>query len=791
MRDAIWKKILFFAVIPFLFIFVLLSLIIVQAVYRDKIIQAGSDVRALAMYNEANLRDHLDSARVSLLTIVSELEKIAPDYPDARERAENTLVSMMKNNYVFNSWFAYEPMAFDGRDPEFTSDYPGAPSGRFLRSFTRNGETYAATPDMNEHTIDNPDECPWYAIPADTGQPFIDVDISALYDSGLGAGGENAISLSMPVKRGGKVIGVAGADILFNQTLLGTESPPGAVSALFTNKYQLISAPKSEDIGKFIDDLGFSQIEEIKSAFDEAREMFLFGEQSHFLDAQAYAYIKPLRLDGFDQFLYLYEAIPEGMVNEAMSPVLVPVAVSLIIALLLFSSLLAYISQAITKPMHSLAAAAQAISHGDMAMEIAASDARDEIGMVSRAIHMMVEQFRVHITLLERSGDLLDLYMKLNEAVYRNDDIKDSFDAMAQDICLFFGVSSVSLVFITDDLPILKSRFDAGCGFSVAGKTYAHHEAVSGLLAGNKYVFLNSRGMLERKVSFADMDTTSVCVLPIMISGELRGYFILEGKDAGVFVSDDAHLVFISETLSYIMSQKEMARDVALPIAPESLNISASILTGFGSTKRDNATPLMEALRKIEELDVDRGVMLSGDSQENYLKLLRVFLGSSKTGVDKSKGLLAEGDLRNFAIEIHGMKGALYSVGADTLGDVAFSLEKAAKAGSSDLCEQGYPSFVSSLSAFMETLRSALEEDDEPTSPGSVEELALALPRAIEACRKYNMFLAIDIMTPFSRFEYEPAINERLRKIDELLNSMEYDEAMDSMSLLGQILRKD
>ncbi|MDR3321149.1 MAG: HAMP domain-containing protein, partial [Synergistaceae bacterium] len=466
MKNAIWKKFLFFAVIPFLVVFVLLSFIIVKAVYQDKISQAAMDVRALSMYNETNLREHLDSVRVSLLTAISELEKIGLDNPNARRRGQNIVISMMENRYIYNAWLAYEPMAFDGRDPDFPSDYPGAPSGRYIRSFVRVGNEYVVTPEMDENSIDDPARSPWYTIPKETDKAAVDLVKSPMYDYRLGDGYKNSLCISMPIHRDGKVIGVVGADILLNQTLLGLEVSQGAISALFNDKYQVISAPDIGDVGKFIDDLGFTSPDEIKSALDGASDRFLRVGHSPFINARAYTYIKPMRIDGLDGLLYLYEAIPEDAVNKALSNVLMPIAASLLTAILLFLALLFYISHTISKPIQRLTAAADAISRGDLDMEIAPSNSNDEMSVLTRSLHRLVEQLRVYITLLERSGKLLDLYTRLNEAAYHNADIKDTFDTMARDICAFFGVSAASLVFTADGVPSLLSSFDASSGFS-------------------------------------------------------------------------------------------------------------------------------------------------------------------------------------------------------------------------------------------------------------------------------------------------------------------------------------
>jgi hypothetical protein len=312
---------------------------------------------------------------------------------------------------------------------------------------------------------------------------------------------------------------------------------------------------------------------------------------------------------------------------------------------------------------------------------------------------------------------------------------------------------------------------------------------VSRLLAGNKYVFLNSHGMAEQGVLFAAKDTTSVCILPISVGDELRGYFILEGKDSGVFVSDDEHLVFISKTVSYILSQKE-AR-IQGPVSPNPPDEPGKLSPGSPEeTESTGDLPLVAAARGIDGLDVDRGLALSGDSQENYLRLLRISAACLESNIRRAGELLESGNLRDFAIEVHGMKGALYNIGANAPGDMAFDLETDGKGGDYERSLSKFPSFTALISSFLTLLRRALADDGTKTE-GRVEELASALPRARDACAKFNMFAALDIITPLAKFTYDPDIDAVLRKIEDMMHAMEYDDAINSISELTGMLERD
>jgi hypothetical protein len=81
---------------------------------------------------------------------------------------------------------------------------------------------------------------------------------------------------------------------------------------------------------------------------------------------------------------------------------------------------------------------------------------------------------------------------------------------------------------------------------------------VEALLRDRKYVFLNSYSITEQGLSFIEEGTTSFCILPLRIAGYLRGYFFMEGNEqTGPLVHHDDALLFIIDTVSYILTKKE------------------------------------------------------------------------------------------------------------------------------------------------------------------------------------------------------------------------------------------
>jgi HPt (histidine-containing phosphotransfer) domain-containing protein len=212
---------------------------------------------------------------------------------------------------------------------------------------------------------------------------------------------------------------------------------------------------------------------------------------------------------------------------------------------------------------------------------------------------------------------------------------------------------------------------------------------------------------------------------------------------------------------------------------------------GGAGFPKDEEPPALTKARKIEELDVDKGVMFIGGASERYLELLRLSQKTLGVAVEKMRKFL-RGDLHAFAIEVHGVKGALYNIGADSLAKTAEELEAFAKERNADRCEELFPDFERMAGAFTEALDTALAAAVISKGPGNTELLLDELLKARRSCEKYDAFTASDILAPLARFDYDtsnPGAGAILAEIIDLLDTVDYDKAIDNIGKLIEMLR--
>ncbi|MDR1931033.1 MAG: HAMP domain-containing protein, partial [Treponema sp.] len=516
----------------------------------------------------------------------------------------------------------------------------------------------------------------------------------------------------------------------------------------------------------------------------------------------------------------LVKHIPPG--PEGSVAVLGPFWGYFFIILIFITGLLLCFTRSITKPIRGLITAAEAILHGDLEREIPAIRSRDEVGVLIRSLRHMVELFQMHITIQKQATDLLHIYTRLHRALYKRDRIEDVFDEVIDLICDAMKVHKVSLVMADGGNVRLHAVFELGWGLQKNNGDFKYHRQVQGLLQGKKYLTFNTAGMAEYKIEFVGDTTLFLCILPVLVNEELRGYIILEGDDATVpLIQNDYVLLFLSETLSYMLAKKEAepqaagnpdagpaARDSAAGSdsdaafdtdAPYSQDVEPApsqaedtdpvpvIKEEIGS----DSVPFLEIVRTITELDVDRGLSLIGGSVDQYEDLLRISAKVFSDGARKMHGLY-QTDLPAFTIDVHGIKGALYSIGAVDLGNSARDLEAAAREGNGAYCTAAYPGFEERLSILARKLAAVTEHQKGPTlGPGRLEDLTAALAEALEFARLFDSGRAVKSIAPLLEYSWEGEgypIPRALKKIVDALEGIDYDEADRLILLLLQDL---
>jgi signal transduction histidine kinase/CheY-like chemotaxis protein len=180
---------------------------------------------------------------------------------------------------------------------------------------------------------------------------------------------------------------------------------------------------------------------------------------------------------------------------------------------------------------------------------------------------------------------------------------------------------------------------------------------------------------------------------------------------------------------------------VMIRFMPESAydheGISTSTQPYRGTVQPTLDTP-QEVATTVPGLDVKQGIKMSGGTFDTYMELLRIFLKSCDTYIEKLKYEPTINNLNDFIIVTHSLKSSLASIGAPEISALAAELEKFGNGKLfSDIAEK-LPNFREKLIALCVGLAKMLKEPEpsadspesnsgEAPSADKLRELRLAL----------------------------------------------------------------
>ena len=158
---------------------------------------------------------------------------------------------------------------------------------------------------------------------------------------------------------------------------------------------------------------------------------------------------------------------------------------------------------------------------------------------------------------------------------------------------------------------------------------------------------------------------------------------------------------------------------------------------------------------RMEGVDFAKGVSRFGGAEDSYTQILRAYAASVPSLLEKVRSPSRE-SLNDYAVVIHGIKGASYGICADDVGKLAEELEHAAKKGDWNFIEANNLRFIKlagMLSTNLDVLlngmspRKEKERKNEPDA-GTLEWLR-------KACENYDMDGVNAAMLELESFEYD------------------------------------
>jgi CheY-like chemotaxis protein len=214
-------------------------------------------------------------------------------------------------------------------------------------------------------------------------------------------------------------------------------------------------------------------------------------------------------------------------------------------------------------------------------------------------------------------------------------------------------------------------------------------------------------------------------------------------------------------------------------IPSEKLLILKSEKIVLHETEDEKYKEFWRRINQIEEISVSTALHRADGQWDLYRLMLKLMINEIEKSDTNLKEFLRNNDIKNFRIEIHGMKGSLANIGAMELAAKAFNLETAAGKNDAPFCVSNLPIFLEELNNLKIKLENAfsgiiLSGDPHEIPP----ELPPILERLTDAFVEIDLVLIDEEMRKLNALELNDALEEEIEQIKDAVVMMDYENAV-------------
>jgi PAS domain S-box-containing protein len=182
----------------------------------------------------------------------------------------------------------------------------------------------------------------------------------------------------------------------------------------------------------------------------------------------------------------------------------------------------------------------------------------------------------------------------------------------------------------------------------------------------------------------------------------------------------------------------------------------------------------------LEGMDFTTGLKRYG-TEDVYLRILRSYITHTPELLDKLRSLTRE-TLPDYAVTVHGLKGASYGICADAIGSDAEELEFAAKAGNYEKVESKNAAFIAKVETSLENLRELLRTvaERETEKPRAIAPDKALLEKLLDASKRFKPAIMEEVLAELEKYEYE-SDGGLIPWLREQIDNLEYDAVREKL----------
>jgi len=247
----------------------------------------------------------------------------------------------------------------------------------------------------------------------------------------------------------------------------------------------------------------------------------------------------------------------------------------------------------------------------------------------------------------------------------------------------------------------------------------------------------------------------------------------------------------MDDYLSKPIVKAELTRMLKKWIPAEKIREALPESYGWCASADDENGEFWNKIEKIGGLDFQTGLGRVDGRLEIYKKTLKLMLREIEKCDINLTGFISAGDLKNFGIVVHGMKGLLASIGAMKLSAEAKDLETAADDHDNGFCESNLPGFLEELGELYNAVKEAFSASGNNEAAFEIPaELPIILEKLMAAIEDFD-FLSIDReIENISALSLRGGLKDVVEQLKDTVMMMDYAAAAGHIKrLLADILR--
>jgi HPt (histidine-containing phosphotransfer) domain-containing protein len=187
-----------------------------------------------------------------------------------------------------------------------------------------------------------------------------------------------------------------------------------------------------------------------------------------------------------------------------------------------------------------------------------------------------------------------------------------------------------------------------------------------------------------------------------------------------------------------------------------------------------------DKVSQIEGLSIKIGLERISGQRDVYKKSLKLTIGEIEKCDNNLKEFLAAGDMNNFRIEVHGIKGSLANIGVMDISARAYELEKASAKEDASFCAENLPDFLEALCGLGVRLKEIFAAENRDRGPITIPPQLPPILKKLKAAIEQNDFSAIDdAVESLDAFNPDGALKEETDKIKDAVMMMDNEGALE------------